>query len=213
MLKTIRYIVVAISVVLTLAWGVIWLRGGDIRQLGLGDLGLDRIGIAVPDGISIGGPFTLVDTAGATVTDATYRGRWMLVYFGYTFCPDVCPTEMQTISAALDLLGPSASKVVPILITIDPERDTPAALAEYVKLFDSRLVGLTGTPDQIAAAARAYRVYYARAKSADATAYLMDHSSFVYLIGPDGKFRALFRQGVTAQDLAESLKTRMAAGS
>jgi protein SCO1/2 len=134
------------------------------------------------------------------------------VYFGYTYCPDVCPTELQTVVAALDQLGPLAERIVPVFITIDPERDTPAALAEYVKLFDERLVGLTGSRDQIAAAARAYRVYYARANSKDTTAYLMDHSSFIYLIGPDGSFRALYRQGMSAPDLADALKARLSAG-
>lgn len=207
MLKTIRYAAFALIAGLAVAWGVVWLRGGTIGQLGL-----DSLGISVPGGVSVGGPFTLVDTTGATVTDATYRGRWMLVYFGYTYCPDICPTELQTISTALDDLGGLADRVVPIFVTIDPERDTSAALADYVKLFDNRLVGLTGTPEQIAAAARAYRVYYARAKSGDTTGYLMDHSSFVYLIGPDGSFRALFRQGMAAPELADALKARISAG-
>jgi len=146
------------------------------------------------------------------VTEATFHGRWMLVYFGFTYCPDVCPTELQTMSSALDRLGPQARQVVPIFITVDPERDTPAALAEYVKLFDERMVGLTGSKEQIAAAAKAYRVYYARAKANGTTDYLMDHSSFIYLIGPDGGFRALFRHGIAAQEMAESLKSRLAPG-
>jgi cytochrome oxidase Cu insertion factor (SCO1/SenC/PrrC family) len=205
MLKIVRYSAVALIVVLLTGWGVAWLRGG-------GKLGLDDIGLALPGGVSMGGPFTLVNTAGETVTEASFRGRWMLVYFGFTYCPDVCPTELQTMSSALDRLGPQAAKIVPVFITIDPERDTPAALAEYVKLFDERLVGLTGSKEQIAAAAKSYRVYYARAKGKDATDYLMDHSSFIYLIGPDGGFRALFRQGMPAQDMADSLKSRLASG-
>jgi len=207
MLKTIRYAAFAVIAALAVVWGVVWWRGGGIAQFGL-----DNLGISVPGGVSVGGPFTLVDTTGATVTDATFRGRWMLVYFGYTYCPDVCPTELQTVVAALDTIGPLAERIVPVFITIDPERDTPAALAEYVKLFDDRLVGLTGTKDQVAAAARAYRVYYARANATSTTAYLMDHSSFIYLIGPDGAFRALFRQGMSATDLADALKARLAAG-
>ncbi len=205
MLKIVRFSAVALIAVLLAGWGVVWLRGG-------GKLALDDIGLAMPGGVSMGGPFTLVNTAGETVTDATFRGRWMLVYFGFTYCPDVCPTELQTISSALDRLGLQASKVVPVFITVDPERDTPAALAEYVKLFDERLVGLTGSKEQIAAAAKSYRVYYARSKGRDATDYVMDHSSFIYLIGPDGGFRALFRQGMSAQDMADSLKSRLAPG-
>jgi len=207
MLKTIRYAAFALIAVIAAGWGIVWLRGGGVAQLGL-----DNIGLSIPGGVTLGGPFTLVDTTGATVTDATYRGSWMLIYFGFTYCPDVCPTELQTVSTALDRLGPLATKIAPIFITIDPERDTPAALAEYVKLFDQRLIGLTGTQDQITAAARAFRVYHARANSKDATGYLMDHSSFVYLVGPDGTFRALFRQGMAPQEMADALKTRLSAG-
>ena len=167
----------------------------------------------MPGGVSVGGPFTLVNGAGETVTDASFRGRWMLVYFGYTFCPDVCPTDLQTISAAMDRLGPLAQRLVPVFITVDPERDTPAALAEYTKLFDERLVGLSGSKEQIAAAAKSYRVYYARTKSKDASDYLMDHSSFIYLVGPDGGFRALFRHGMAVQELADAVKARLESGS
>jgi cytochrome oxidase Cu insertion factor (SCO1/SenC/PrrC family) len=173
--------------------------------------GIESSGVSVPGGVSVGGPFALTDQHGAAVTDASYRGRWMLVYFGYTFCPDVCPTELQTIAGALDKLGPQASQIAPLFVTVDPERDTAAALADYVKLFDDRIVGLTGTPDQIAAVARAYRVYYAKATSKDSSTYLMDHSSFMYLMGPDGKFRALFRQGMSPQALADAIHTQMSA--
>jgi cytochrome oxidase Cu insertion factor (SCO1/SenC/PrrC family) len=185
--------------------GALWWRGEAPR--------LSDIGMAMPGGVSVGGPFTLVNGAGETVTDASFRGRWMLVYFGYTFCPDVCPTDLQTISAALDRLGPLAQRLVPVFITVDPERDTPAALAEYTKLFDERLVGLSGSKEQIAAAAKSYRVYYARTKSKDASDYLMDHSSFIYLVGPDGGFRALFRHGMAVQELADAVKARLESGS
>ena len=201
MLRRFRWFAYGLVAVALLAWGGYW----------LGEGGLQRTVSSVPGAVSVGGPFSLTDTTGKPVTDATYRGRWMLVYFGYTFCPDVCPTELQTVSAALDKLGPDASKIVPLFITIDPERDTVATLADYVKLFDDRLIGLTGTDAQIAAAARAYRVYYARATPKDSTNYLMDHSSFLYLMGPDGQFRTLFRPGTTAAELADALRTRMQA--
>ncbi len=207
MLKKIRYAAYALIAVMTVVWGVFWLRGGGVAQLGL-----DNIGRSIPGGVTLGGPFTLVDTTGATVTDATYRGRWMLLFFGFTNCPDVCHTELQTISTALDRLGPLAAKIAPIFITIDPQRDTPAALAEYVKLLDERLIGLTGSAEQITAVARAYRVFHARANSKDAGEYLMDHSSFIYLVGPDGLSRGLFRHGMKAQELADALKTRLSAG-
>jgi protein SCO1/2 len=166
-------------------------------------------GVSLPGGITVGGPFSLVDDTGKPVTDATYHGRWMLVYFGYTFCPDVCPTELQTIAGALDKIGPLAKNVAPLFITVDPERDTQTVLAQYVKLFDDRIVGLTGTPAQIAAAAKAYRVYYAKTTPKDSSTYLMDHSSFMYLMGPDGRLRTLFPQGLSADKLADALRTQM----
>jgi len=203
MLRKIRWLSYGLIAVILLAGGVFIVshpRGG-----------IESSGVSVPGGVSVGGPFALTDQHGAAVTDASYRGRWMLVYFGYTFCPDVCPTELQTIAGALDKLGPQASQIAPLFVTVDPERDTAAALADYVKLFDDRIVGLTGTPEQIAAVARAYRVYYAKATSKDSSTYLMDHSSFMYLMGPDGKFRALFRQGMSPQALADAIHTQMSA--
>jgi cytochrome oxidase Cu insertion factor (SCO1/SenC/PrrC family) len=206
MLKIVRRAAyVLIALVLAGLGGVLWWRGEAPR--------LSDIGVAIPGGVSMGGPFTLVNTAGETVTEASFRGRWMLLYFGFTFCPDVCPTDLQTISAALDKLGPLGQRVVPVFVTIDPERDTPAVLGEYTKLFDERLVGLTGSKEQVAAAAKAYRVYYARAKSRDSSDYLMDHSAFIYLVGPDGGFRALFRHGMSVQELTDGLKARLQAGS
>ena len=201
MLRSIRWIAFGLIAAILAGWGVVWLRQS----------GIDGVGMATPGGVVVGGPFALTDTKGAAVTDTTYRGRWMLVYFGYTFCPDVCPTELQTVAAALDRLGPRAASVAPLFITIDPERDTVAILADYVKLFDDRLVGLTGTSAQIDAAARAYRVYYAKTTPKDSTSYLMDHSSFLYLMGPDGRFRALFRPGTTAQELADAILARIGA--
>ncbi|PKQ02243.1 MAG: SCO family protein, partial [Alphaproteobacteria bacterium HGW-Alphaproteobacteria-12] len=129
----------------------------------------------------VGGPFTLVNDAGETVTDETFRGRYMLIYFGFTFCPDVCPTELGIMSAALDQLGDEAEKVQPLFVTIDPERDTPEVMARYVTLFHPRLTGLTGTPEQIAHIAKAYHVFYRKAEDETSTDYTMDHSSIVFL--------------------------------
>jgi cytochrome oxidase Cu insertion factor (SCO1/SenC/PrrC family) len=203
MLRNIRWLSYGLIAAILLAGGVFI----AVRPHG----GIESTGVGVPGGVSVGGPFALTDQHGAAVTDASYRGRWMLVYFGYTFCPDVCPTELQTIAGALDKLGPQADRIAPLFVTVDPERDTAAALADYVKLFDDRIVGLTGTPDQIAAVARAYRVYYAKATPKNSSTYLMDHSSFMYLMGPDGKFRALFRQGMSPQALADAIHTQMSA--
>ncbi|MBL6080121.1 SCO family protein [Belnapia sp. T18] len=165
---------------------------------------------ALPQGVALGGAFSLTDQAGRAATDRDLRGRWALLYFGYTFCPDVCPTELQTMAAALDALGPElGERVRPVFVSIDPERDTPERLADYVALFHPRLIGLTGSAAHVAQAARAYRVYYARARPGDGDGYLMDHSSFIYLLDPDGAVRGLFRPGTTAEDLAAALRRRL----
>jgi cytochrome oxidase Cu insertion factor (SCO1/SenC/PrrC family) len=154
----------------------------------------------------VGGPFSLVDQTGRRVTDKDFRGRYMLVYFGFTYCPDVCPSGLQVISAALQKLGPKADRIVPILITVDPERDTPAQLAEYVKSFDPRLIGLTGTPQEIDAVAKAYRVYYKKVPDEKSTAgFTIDHSAIIYLMGPDGSYVTHFSQTMGVDALAERL--------
>ncbi|WP_431855886.1 SCO family protein [Azospirillum sp.] len=158
---------------------------------------------------AVGGPFRLTDHTGKTVTDADYRGKYLLIYFGYTFCPDVCPTELSTMAASLDKLGPTADRIQPLFITIDPERDTVAHMADYVPLFHPRLVGLTGTPDEVRAVAKAYRVYAAKAPGSSGEGYLMDHSSFVYLMGPDGKFIAVFPGGTSPEKMATDIKKRI----
>ncbi len=203
--------------VLLLVWGLLWFAhvsptGSAMLVRIETALGLARegSGLVLPAGTEIGGPFRLVDASGRTVSEADYRGRWVLVYFGYTFCPDLCPTELQTMAAALDRLGPAAAEVAPLFITIDPERDTPDVLAKYVKLFDPRIVGLTGSPSAVAAAARNFRVYYAKVPGKNGSPYLMDHSSLIYLMDPQGRLAALFDQGTTARDLADAIRSQMA---
>jgi protein SCO1 len=160
----------------------------------------------VPD-VSVGGPFALQDPEGKTVTDQTFRGKWELVFFGYTFCPDVCPTTLSAVADALDKLGPLASQVQPLFITIDPKRDTPEVIGAYVKNFDPRIVGLTGGSDAIAAAAKQYQVYYAPQKTgAGPDDYLMDHSAALYLMNPRGGFVRIFGSNVTGDQLADKLR-------
>lgn len=160
---------------------------------------------------SIGGPFTLTATDGSIVTDQTFHGKIMLVYFGYTYCPDACPTTLNDIAAALAELGPLADRIQPLFITVDPRRDTSEVLTNYVTSFDSRIVGLTGTPEQIAAAAKAYGVYYAPYKTADAPdGYLMDHTSVVYVMNEEGRFVASFTQETPAAQMAERLRKLVA---
>lgn len=161
-------------------------------------------------GVQIGGPFRLTDHNGKAVTEKDYAGKYLLVFFGYTFCPDVCPTAMQTVTEAMDILGDDGQKVQPLFISIDPERDTPAVLKEFVSNFHPSIIGLTGTPEQIAAVAKAYRVYYARAKpengSNDDEYYLMNHSAVLYLIGPDGKLTAHFAHTDSPEKIAAKIR-------
>ena len=160
--------------------------------------------------LSIGGPFTLEDGNAKPVKDRDFRGRYMLVYFGYTFCPDVCPTTLNAIADAMDRLGPAADRIQPVFITVDPKRDTPAAMKAYAAAFGPRIEGLTGTPEQIAAVAKAYRVYYAEHRTGPGPGdYAMDHSSVLYLMGPDGTFVAPLRADATGQEMAASLKKLM----
>ena len=160
---------------------------------------------------AVGGPFDLVDHEGRPVTDADYRGRLMIVYFGFTYCPDVCPTGLTAISRAIDLLGADAVNVAPLFVTVDPERDTPEQLKEYVRHFHPRLIGLTGTPEKIAAAAKAYRVYFAkvRPQGAPADEYTMDHTSIMYLMGRDGKFISHFSHGTEPEAIAERVRSHL----
>ncbi len=140
--------------------------------------------------------YTLTDHTGRSVTPDAYDGRWQLVFFGFTFCPDICPTTLAYMASVMDILGPEADRVAPIFITVDPARDTVDVMAEYVAAFHSRLIGLTGTEAQISEAAGNFRVWYER--SEDATApdgYLMAHSGYIYLMRPDGGFDSVYREG------------------
>lgn len=155
----------------------------------------------------IGGPFELVGKDGKTVTDKDFRGRYMLVFFGFTHCPDICPAELQVMSAALDDLGDKADKVVPIFITVDPERDTPELVTAYVENFGPNFVGLTGSPEAIANAAKAYRVTYQKFQEEGAgDNYSVDHSALLYLMGPDGTFVTHFPYGTSPEKMAETLR-------
>jgi protein SCO1/2 len=159
----------------------------------------------------VGGPFTLTDHTGRKVTDKDFRGHYMLVFFGYTYCPDLCPTELQVISAALDKLGAKADDIQPIFITFDPQRDTPGVLKQYISNFHPRFVGLTGTPEEIAAAARSYRVFYSKLEdSSGPDTYLMDHSTITYLMDKQGKFLKHFSYSTDAAALARDLEKLIA---
>jgi protein SCO1 len=154
---------------------------------------------------AVGGPYVLTDQNGTPRSDRDFRGRWVLLYFGYTFCPDVCPTTLAKISAALGKLGPEANRFVPVFITIDPARDTPSVLKSYLAAFGPQFVGLTGKPSDIAKVAHAYRVYYAKHPLAGGN-YAMDHSSVIYLIDPNGNFVKAYDDDASVPALAADLK-------
>ena len=159
----------------------------------------------------VGGPFSLVDHTGARVTDADFAGRSKLMFFGYTYCPDMCPLGLATMAAAYDRLTPEEqARVVPIFVTVDPERDTVAAIADYVDLFHPQMVGLTGTTEETDAAARAYRVYYRKAESESAADYLVDHSTFTYLMDGENHYVTHFGHDAQPDDLVEGIRRHLA---
>jgi protein SCO1/2 len=166
---------------------------------------------AAMSSVTVGGPFTLVAPDGTTVTDQTYRGKWLLVYFGYTLCPDTCPTTLLEIATALEKLGPDAVELQPLFITIDPQRDTPDVMGKYTRSFDARIVGLTGSPQQIATVAHEYGAYYARHDTgAGAEDYAMDHSTYIYLMDVRGEFVRGFDADTPGDRIAEVVHQLMA---
>lgn len=159
----------------------------------------------------VGGPFELLDHTGTPRSDRDFRGRLMLIYFGFTYCPDICPTDLMAIGQALDQLGPDADAVQPVFITLDPERDTAEHLAEYVPVFHPRLLGLTGSLDAIGTVAEAYRVYFAKIPvGKDGGDYTIDHTSFIYLMDRDGKYLGFFPPGTSAERMVEIIRPRLA---
>lgn len=155
---------------------------------------------------SIGGPFLLTNQDGKPARDTDFRGKYLLIYFGYTYCPDLCPTGLQSIAHALDQLGPDAAKVQPLFITIDPARDTPAKLKEYAASFHPKIIALTGTPEAIAAVAKEYQVYYAKGENVEDGEYLMDHSNLIYVMDPKGKFLTTFPDEIDPTAMTDALR-------
>lgn len=158
--------------------------------------------------VSLGGPFQLIDHHGQTRTDTDFKGKIMLVYFGYSFCPDVCPTGLYHISQALQEMGPRAKEIQPLFITVDPERDTVQTLALYMENFHPQFLALTGTPDAIAKASKAYHVYAQKAQpDGTSTDYLIDHSSIVYVMDRQGRFLTSFNHQTEPAQIKEILKS------
>ena len=187
--------------------GVVILAAGAFLGLGLRETPKGAAGTLLAS--AIGGPFRLVDQNGRTFTDADLKGKWSLIYFGYTHCPDACPTTLNEIAIALQDLGPKRDVVRPVFITVDPERDTPEVLKSYVTSFDAPILALTGTPAEIAQAAKDYRVYYAKHPEPGGD-YSMDHSSVIYVMDPEGRFTATFTPESSPEDIAARLKKLLA---
>ncbi len=162
-------------------------------------------GDAASQALHFGGQFTLATPDGRVVTDRSFRGKWLIIYFGYTFCPDACPTALNDISVALEQLGPLADKIQPLFITVDPERDTAQVMANYVGSFDPRFIGLRGTREQTATAAEQYRVYYT-VRQLGRDEYAVDHSSFIYVMNPEGEFVKILTGDLPGHQMADDLR-------
>jgi protein SCO1 len=193
--------------VAALLGGLVILAAGAFLGLGLRETPKGAAGTLLAS--AIGGPFRLVDQNGKAFSDADLKGKWSLIYFGYTHCPDACPTTLNAIAIALDDLGPKRDAVRPVFITVDPERDTPEVLKSYVTSFDAPILALTGTPAEVAQAAKDYRVYYAKHPEPGGD-YSMDHSSVIYVMDPEGRFTATFTPESSPEDIAARLKKLLA---
>ena len=199
MMRTPAALIPYVLMAAAIAAGLLW-HAGD--QTG-------RLGASVSTGTAeIGGAFALTDQDGKPRSAADFRGRFMLIYFGYSDCPDVCPTTLALMSAALAKLGTRADRIAPVFITIDPARDRPPVLKTYLKSFGANFVGLTGTDRQIESAAHAWHVYFARHPMAGGN-YAMDHSSVIYLMGPDGRFVTYYEDEIGPDKLAADLEARL----
>jgi protein SCO1/2 len=161
---------------------------------------------------AVGGPFTMVDQTGAAVDEAVLKGKWSAVFFGFTYCPDVCPTTMQALAVAQDRLGPKGEELQVIFVSVDPERDTPAQLAAYLKSdsLPRNVRALTGSPEQVAAIAKAYHVYYRR--NGEGEGYLVDHSTPTYLMDPKGRFNRIIPYNLPPEEIARQISDAMRAG-
>ena len=200
MFKTKEALIPYLLLVAAMAGGLIWHESENVPGLGR----------TVTSGVmQVGGPFQLTDQDGKPRASADFRGRYQLIYFGYSFCPDVCPTTLGVMSAALDKMDVDAKRIVPIFITIDPERDSPAVLKKYMAAFGPEFVGLTGSPENIAAIEKEYRVYAKKQPLDGKSGYGMDHSSVIYLMGPDGRLVSFYDELISPDALAKDLKAKI----
>ncbi len=183
--------------------GVLVIAAGVLLALALRETPRGAAGTALAS--AIGGQFQLIDQNGKPFSDANLKGKWHLIFFGYTHCPDACPTALNEMSLALDRLGIKRDEVGVVFITVDPERDTPDVLKSYVQSFDAPIVALTGSPEAVAQAAKAYRVFYAKHPRADGD-YDMDHSAVIYVMNPEGRFTVTFTPDSSADAIVQRLQ-------
>lgn len=198
MLRNKQALIPYLLLVAALAGGLLWHESEMVPGLGRS---------VVTGQATVGGPFRLTDQNGKPVSAADFHGRYMLIYFGYSFCPDVCPTTLSIMAQALDQMGADSTRIVPIFITVDPTRDTPKVLADYMKAFGPRFVGLTGNDAEVKAVEKEYRVYAAKRPLENGN-YGMDHSSVIYLMGPTGKLVSFYDEAISPDDLAKDLKKK-----
>jgi cytochrome oxidase Cu insertion factor (SCO1/SenC/PrrC family) len=199
MLKTKEALIPYLLLAAAVAGGLLWHQSEMLPQLGH---------TIVSGQIAVGGPYALTDQDGRTRSSTAFSGKYQLIYFGYTFCPDVCPTTLAVMAAALDKMGAAQARIVPIFITVDPARDKPSVLKKYLAAFGPRFVGLTGTPGQIAQVEKEYRVFAKKQPLAGGN-YGMDHSSVIYLMGPGGKLVSFYDGAASPDDLAKDLREKL----
>jgi protein SCO1/2 len=199
MFRTKEALIPYLLLVAAMAGGLLWHESESVPGLGR---------TVTSGSAAVGGPFRLTDQDGKPRASSDFAGRYQLIYFGYTNCPDVCPTTLGVIAEALDKMGVDANRIVPLFITIDPGHDTPAILKQYVKAFGPQFVGLTGSQDQISAVEKSYRVYAGK-KQLEGGKYGFDHSSVIYLMGPDGKLVTFYDELISPDDLAKDLKAKI----
>jgi protein SCO1/2 len=199
MLRNRQALIPYLLLVSAMIGGVLWYESEKVPGLGR---------VVTTGQADVGGPFRLTGQDGKSVTDQDFRGRYMLIYFGYSFCPDVCPTTLSVMAQALEKIGGRSRQIAPVFITIDPERDTPKVLDDYMKAFGPSFVGLTGSVADIKTVEKKYRVYAVK-KPLEGGNYGMDHSSVIYLMGPDGKLVSFYDEAISPDDLAKELKAKI----
>ena len=200
MFKTKEALIPYLLLVAAVAGGLIWHESENVPGLGR---------TVTTGAVAVGGPYTLTDQNGLRRSSGDFRGKYQLIYFGYSFCPDVCPTTLAVMAQALDQMGVDGNRIVPVFITIDPERDTPAVLKTYMAAFGPRFVGFSGSPAEIAAVEKDYRVYAKKQPLGDKGTYGMDHSSVIYMMGPDGRIVSFYDELVSPDALAKDLRRKI----